>query len=245
MSAVTVPLATLAGVVSFASPCFLPIVPAYVSYVAGDHGTGTATGAAAAGAGRHTRLRAAAQALVFVAGFTLVFVSLWVSLGLVGYALADHRDLLRILGGAVLLLMGLHLAGLLRLSVLLRQVRLPLPAPAAGRPRVGRSFLLGVAFAAGWTPCIGPILGGVIGLATTTGSVGEGTVLLLAYSLGLGLPFVLVAVGAESLTRRLSWLRRHHDAVSFVAGLLLVALGFLMITDRFGQLAGLVPALGL
>ncbi|WP_289017186.1 cytochrome c biogenesis CcdA family protein [uncultured Ornithinimicrobium sp.] len=239
MSAVTVPLATLAGVVSFASPCFLPIVPAYVSYVAGDDaGAGT-------GAGGHTRLRAAAQALVFVAGFTLVFVSLWVSLGLVGYALADHRDLLRVLGGAVLLLMGLHLAGVLQLSVLLRQVRLPLPAPVPGRPRVGRSFLLGVAFAAGWTPCIGPILGGVIGLATTTGSVGEGTVLLLAYSLGLGLPFVLVAVGAESLTGRLSWLGRHHDAVSLVAGLLLVALGFLMITDRFGQLAGLVPALGL
>lgn len=234
MSTVTLPLATLAGVVSFASPCFLPIVPAYISYVAGGEEDRARAG----------RMRALAQAGMFVAGFTAIFVSLWVSLGLVGHVLADHRGLLRVLGGIVLILMGLHLAGLVRLSVLYRQFR-AVPAPPPGQPRLGRSFLLGVAFAAGWTPCIGPILGGVIALATTTGSVGEGTVLLIAYSLGLGVPFVLVALGADVVTHRLGWIQRHHDAVSTVAGLLLLTMGFLMITNQFDRLAGLVPALGL
>lgn len=236
MSGVTLPLAALAGVVTFASPCFLPIVPAYVGYVAGEE------------SGRRTtkaRLRTLAQALSFVAGFTLVFVSVWVLLGLMGHVLVDHRATLRVLGGAVLIVLGLHVAGVLRLSVLLREVRLPVRMPSDATPRAGRSFLLGLAFAAGWTPCVGPVLSGVIGLATTTGSVGEGTVLLLAYSLGLGLPFVLVALGAEALTHRLSWLQRHHDGIGVVAGVLLVGLGFLMVTDRFARLAGLAPALGL
>lgn len=235
MSTVTVPLATLAGVVTFASPCFLPIVPAYIGYVAGTEERRSRAG----------QLRVLAQAGVFVAGFSVVFVSLWVSLGLVGSVLADHRGLLRTLGGAVLILLGLHLAGLVRLSVLYRQLRPSVQVVASDRPRLGRSFLLGVAFAAGWTPCIGPILGGVIALATTTGSVGEGTVLLLAYSLGLGVPFVLVALGADAVSRRLGWLQRHHDTVSTVAGLLLLAMGFLMITNQFDRLAGFVPAFGL
>jgi len=229
----SLPLAALAGVASFASPCFLPVVPAWIGYVAGsDRSAGY-------------RTRASTQALMFMAGFTVVFVSVWVSLGLVGHALADHRVLLRIVGGAILIVMGLHLAGIVNLSVLHRQFRAtPRVIPADG-PRLGRSFLLGLAFAAGWTPCIGPILGGVIGLASTTGSVGEGTVLLLAFSLGLGLPFLLVAVGADSITSHLGWFQRHQRAISMTSGLLLVLLGFLMVTNRFAQLAALAPVLGL
>lgn len=229
----SVPLVALAGVASFASPCFLPVVPAWVGYVAGsDRSAGG-------------RARALGQGLVFMAGFTLVFVSLWVSLGLVGHALAEHRTLLRVLGGAILIVMGLHLAGIINLSVLQRQFRVTPRISSAAGPRLGRSFLLGLAFAAGWTPCIGPILGGVIGLASTTGSVGDGTVLLLAYSLGLGVPFLLVAVGADSIARRLGWFQRHQRAVSVTSGVLLALLGLLMLTDHFGRLAALVPALGL
>lgn len=227
------PLVALAGVASFASPCFLPVVPAWVGYVAGSDRSTSG------------RVRALSQALVFMAGFTVVFVSLWVSLGLVGHALADHRTLLRILGGAILMLMGLHLAGIVNLSVLHRQFRAtPLVTSTTG-PRYSRSFLLGLAFAAGWTPCIGPILGGVIGLASTTGSIGDGTVLLLAYSLGLGVPFVLVAVGADFITGRLGWFQRHQRAISLTSGLMLVFLGFMMITDQFSRLAALIPSLGL
>lgn len=227
------PVAALAGVVSFASPCFLPIVPVFVAYLVGTD---------AAGARRRAAL---AQALTFVLGFTTVFVGLWASIGLVGYLIGDHRDLLRIGGGVVLVVLGLHVAGLVRLPVLDRSVRAAVRVDLAQRPTYRRSALLGLAFGAGWTPCIGPILGGVLGLATAGESVGQGTVLLLAYALGLGVPFVLVALGATAVSRRLSWLTRHQGAVAVVSGLFLGSTGLLMITDLFSRLAGLAPAFGL
>ena len=105
--------------------------------------------------------------------------------------------------------------------------------------------MMGMAFAAGWTPCVGPILGGIIGLATLSASVGQGTVLLLAYALGLGVPFVLVAVGATAANRRLAWFRRHEAAVSVVTGAMLIVVGFLMITNVFEKLSGLLPNFGI
>jgi cytochrome c-type biogenesis protein len=155
-----------------------------------------------------------------------------------------------------LIVMGLHVAGLIEISMLYRQVQVPVgagvggPASSAARPGEAapsyrRSALLGVAFAAGWTPCIGPVLGGIIGLASVTDSVGRGTVLLMAYSLGLGVPFVLVAVGLTEVSRRLAWLRRHHTGVSIASGALLMVTGFLMITDLFGRLPGPMPTVGL
>ena len=111
-------------------------------------------------------------------------------------------------------------------------------APLA--PSIPRSLLLGVVFAAGWTPCIGPILGGIIGLASVSASVGEGTLLLIAYAAGLALPFVLVALGATAVSRRLGWFRDHYRAVSVVTGALLVVVGFLMLTNTFARLSGLL-----
>jgi cytochrome c-type biogenesis protein len=178
----------------------------------------------------------------------VVFVTFWASIGLVGYVLRDYAGVLREVGGAVIVFMGLHVAGLIDVAALYREVRVPL-GPMAGSatfgerttaaPSYGRSALLGVVFAAGWTPCIGPILGGIIGLATVTSSVAEGTVLLLAYAAGLAIPFVLVAVGATAVSDRLGWFRRHHRAVSLATGGMLVVVGFLMITNTFGRLSGL------
>jgi cytochrome c-type biogenesis protein len=195
------------------------------------------------------------QALVFVLGFSAVFVGLWASIGLIGYVLGDYRDVLRTIGGAVLIVMGLHVAGLIEISALYREVRVPVrvaggpgatgPSLSTLAPSYRRSALLGVAFGAGWTPCIGPILGGIIGLASVTDSVGQGTALLIAYAVGLGVPFVLVAIGATEVSRRLGWLRRHHTAVSIVSGALLILTGFLMITNIFGKLSGLAPNFGL
>lgn len=233
MTGVTAPLAVLAGVVSFASPCFLPIVPVFVAYLVGTD------------AHVSRRRTALAQALTFVLGFSVVFVGLWASIGLVGYLVGDHRDLLRIAGGIVLVVMGLHVAGLVRLPFLERQLRAPMRVDAGQAPTYRRSALLGLAFGAGWTPCIGPILGGVLGLATVGESVGQGTALLVAYSVGLGVPFVLVALGATAVSRRLAWLTRHQGAVGAVSGLFLGVTGFLMITDLFSRLAGLAPAFGL
>jgi cytochrome c-type biogenesis protein len=237
-------LAVLAGIVSFASPCCLPLVPAYVGYIVGT----TPDDAAAR---RRIALR---QSLAFVLGFSVVFVSLWASVGLVGYVLRDQVGLLRQVGGAVIVFMGLHVAGVINVSALYREVRLPI-GPAAGgmgfgpataaAPSYRRSTLLGVVFAAGWTPCVGPILGGIIGLASVSSSAWEGTLLLVAYAAGLAVPFILVAVGATEVSDRMGWFRRNHLLVSRVTGVLLVAVGFLMITNTFARLSGLVPQLGI
>ncbi|MDO5626776.1 MAG: cytochrome c biogenesis protein CcdA [Mobilicoccus sp.] len=244
---VTFALALAAGVVAFASPCFLPIVPVYLSYLVGSQpGEVAATGAA--------RRAAVAQATMFVAGFTVVFVALWASIGLIGYVVGDYRGMLRILGGAVLIVMGLHVAGLIQISALYRQVRVPTTAVVGGRsargggidvatlaPSYRRSALLGVAFGAGWTPCIGPILGGVIGLASVSGTVLHGAGLLAAFSLGLGIPFVLMAAGATEISTRLSWLQRHDTLVSLASGGMLILTGFLIITGVFERLAAWSP----
>lgn len=250
METVTLPLAVAAGVVAFLSPCFLPIVPVFLTYLVGGPQAG------ARGRGPQVALHAGA----FIAGFTVVFVGLWASIGLVGYLLGDHQDLLRILGGAILVVLGLHVAGLIDIPALHRRVGPAGPVGPSSRrgstavgaggqgeaaPSLGRSTLMGLAFGAGWTPCIGPILGGVLGLATTSETVGQGTVLLVAFSLGLGIPFLLVALGATALSRKLTWLLRHQTALALLNGAMLILIGFLMITNLFGKLAGLIPALGL
>ena len=242
MTIVSIAVAFLAGIVSFASPCCLPLVPAYVSYMVGTTTPGSPT----------ARRVAFRQAMAFVLGFTVVFVALWASVGLVGYILRDYTGILRQVGGAVLIVMGLHVAGVIRISALYRQVTVPTgkivgQSPTGDgtvlvrAPSYGRSTLLGVAFAAGWTPCVGPILGGIIGLASMNSSLLQGTVLLIAYAIGLGIPFVLVAVGATAVNARLLWFRKHEAAVSLVTGAMLIAVGFLMITNLFVKLSSVAP----
>jgi cytochrome c-type biogenesis protein len=243
MGLLALPLALLAGVVSFASPCCLPLVPAYVGYM---------VGAAPEGLPNRRRI-ALTQSLAFVLGFSAVFISLWASVGLIGYALRDQAWILRQVGGAVLVFMGLHVAGVINIAALWRDVRVPVGALAGtgefGAPPAApshvRSVLLGVFFAAGWTPCVGPILGGIIGLASVTGTLIEGTLLLVAYATGLAIPFVLVALGATSVSGRLGWLRTHHLAVSRVTGVMLVAIGLLMITNSFARLSQVIPSFGI
>jgi cytochrome c-type biogenesis protein len=241
MSEFSLLVAFVAGVVSFASPCCLPLVPAYLGYMVGSDSVT-----------RARRRDALVEALFFVAGFSVVFISLWASVGLIGYALRDQAWILRQVGGAVLVFMGLHVAGVISIAALYREVHLPLPARLApagmgfgethvGAPSHGRSAMLGVVFAAGWTPCIGPILGGIIGLASLNATVVQGTGLLVAYAAGLGVPFVLMAVGANSVSKRLGFLRTHHTAVSRVTGAMLIVVGFLMITNTFVRLSSLVP----
>ncbi len=229
------------GVVSFASPCCLPLVPAYVSYMVGTTGEG----------GRRTTFM---HGLSFVTGFSIVFIAFWASIGLVGYVLADHQALLRQLGGAILIFLGLQVAGFIDVPALWRDTR-PLPAMAGGpmmggsfgdavaapaaRPGYRRSLLFGTLFAAGWSPCIGPILGAIIGLASATASVAHGTVLLVAYAGGLAVPFLAVSLGADWVARRLAFVGRHHHAVSLITGFALMAVGVLMITGALARLATL------
>jgi len=235
--------AFLGGIVSFASPCVLPLVPAYIGYMVGTETEGVVA-----------RRRAALyQSLAFVAGFSFVFITLWASIGLIGYVLRDYIGILRQIGGAILIFMGLNVAGVIDIAALYRDVRLPFGAlggnatfgqAGPATPSYRRSLLLGVVFAAGWTPCIGPILGVIIGLATVSASVAEGTILLVAYAAGLAIPFILVALGATAVSHRLGWLRDHEQTVSRVTGAMLVAVGLLMITNTFARLSGLFIPFG-
>jgi cytochrome c-type biogenesis protein len=234
-------VAFVGGVVSFASPCCLPLVPAYVGYM-----VGTAT------EGPHARRRSLFHGLAFTAGFSAVFVAFWASIGLVGYVLADHVTLLRQLGGALLIFLGLQVAGVINVTALWRDTR-PMPAFAGAGfgsgamtspPSYRRSLAFGTVFAAGWSPCIGPILGGIIGLASATASVGQGTVLLVAYAAGLAIPFLAVAIGADWVGHRLTWVGRNHHAVSVVTGAALVVVGVLMITGVLARLSTLAAPFG-
>jgi cytochrome c-type biogenesis protein len=237
-------VAFLGGVVSFASPCCLPLIPAYVGYM-----VGTSDQVA-------DRRKTFTHGLAFVAGFTIVFVGFWASIGAIGYLFADHVQLLRQLGGVLLIILGLQVAGVINIQALWRDTR-PLAMAggmggstmtlggSTGTPGYGRSLLFGTFFAAGWSPCIGPILGAIIGLASATSSVAQGTLLLLAYAAGLAVPFLAVALGASWVSQRLQWVGRHHQAINWVTGGMLIVLGFLMVTNTLSRLATLSSPLGI
>lgn len=227
---ITLPVALLAGLVSFASPCFLPVVPAFVGQLVGT------------GAGRVSGRAALGSALCFVAGFSAVFIALWASIGLIGWSLGPYAAYARIACGAVLVFMGLHVAGVLSIGPLNGMVRASMPQGSASPLRAG---LMGVVFGAGWTPCVGPILSGILALATMSATAWSGVSLMGAYCLGLGAPIVVVALGSAQVTRRFDWFRRHHVGVSLASGGLLVVVGFLMIANLLPRLAGMVPALGI
>jgi cytochrome c-type biogenesis protein len=218
-------LAVAAGVLSFSSPCTLPLVPGYLGYLSG------------VGAGRGRALGAAA---LFVLGFSLVFTALGAGASGLGTLLAGHRLLLERVAGALIVLLGLLVMGLIRVPLLLREGR---PLLEHVRPGPSGALLLGVAFAVGWTPCVGPVLAAILSLAVTQATALAGASLLLLYSLGLGLPFLAAAVCLERFRSLGLWLRRHATAVDTAGGLLLVAMGVLVFTDRLNQV--LAPALEL
>lgn len=241
-------LAFVAGLLSFLSPCVLPLVPAYIGYLSG-----------AAVAGRApSRLVTASHAGAFVVGFGSVFVLLGCLAGLAGSLVATRSEPLGLLGrllagldhatpwlarlgGLVLIVLGVHLTGLVRIPLLYREFRL-----GGSQPRRGglvTSALVGMIFAAGWTPCVGPYLMAILMLAGSAGTVGRGAALLAAYSVGLGVPFLLAGFALEAVSAHLRRLNRYLNAVSIVGGVLLVAMGLLLVTDRFYWLNSLLGGL--
>ena len=230
---VAVLVAAVAGVVSFLSPCVLPLVPGYLSYVGGLSGTEAAatppSGGGVAVATR-TRSRTVLGAVLFVLGFTAVFVAYGALFGRLGALLIEHQAGLERILGVVVILLGLAFLGWLPgVSREFRIHRFPV-AGLAGAP------LLGVVFGLGWTPCIGPTLGAVQSLALSTAGAGRGAALSAAYCLGLGVPFVLVAVGARWLVGALGVVRRHANVVTYVGGGLLVVLGLLLVTGLWSEM---------
>lgn len=221
-------LAVVAGVLSFSSPCALPLVPSYLSYI-----SGVPAGAQGPAASRALLLRAS---LAFVGGFTIVFTALGASSTLIGSALVHHLPVIVRVAGVVIIVMGLAGLGLLRIPLLNRERRLNLSRLPSG-PR--GALPLGMAFAFGWTPCIGPVLAAILAVAGASGRVGYGALLLALYSLGLGVPFVLIAVGFSRARSSVSWLRRHALAVERAGAGLLLVVGVLFVTGAWRTL--LVP----
>jgi cytochrome c-type biogenesis protein len=230
-------VALLAGTVSFASPCVVPLVPGYLAYLAGLVGA-EAPAVSDGEAAKAGRWRVAGAALLFVLGFTVVFASGAVIVLGVSDALLASQQLLQRIGGVVTIAMGLVFVGLI--PALQRDVRLH-RTPRAG---LAGAPLLGAVFGLGWTPCLGPTLVGVMSVAAATqvdaGTTGRGILLVLAYCLGLGLPFVVIALGARWALRTTGWLRRHSRAVQLTGGVLLVVVGVLLVTGLWGDVVSLL-----
>lgn len=221
-------LAFAAGVLSFTSPCALPLMPGYVSYITAREGDPAADVRDA-----RPSSRTVMSALLFVGGFTIVFTALGASASAASGVLLANRTVLAQIGGALIIAFGLVLAGVVRVPMLMRERRLDLsrirPGPAGAMP-------LGMAFAIGWVPCVGPVLASILTLAAAETSVSQGALLLGIYSAGLGLPFIGLAVAASRLTPVVRFLRRRARIVELVGGGLLVVMGVLLVTNQWTRL---------
>lgn len=234
MNDVPVLAAAAAGVLSFLSPCVLPLVPGYLSFISGISYADLA-GEGGSRRGGAALVRAVApNAASFVLGFSSVFVALGASATALGRFLVVSSPMLTKIAGAVIVLFGLHITGLLRIPLLYREKRIQ--AEVAPRTLLG-AYAVGMAFAFGWTPCIGPILGAVLTMAATTETVTRGVALLAVYSLGLGVPFLMAALGVNYLLAFTSRFRRYVRGVEITGGVLLVAVGVLVFVDKMTWLS--------
>ena len=233
-------VALVAGVLSFLSPCVLPIVPPYLAYMGGISLSEIEAEARAA------RRKAVMAALFFVMGLSTVFIFLGFTASMLGQFFLQNQILLARISGAVVIVFGLHFLGVIRIPILDREARMD--AGDRGGSVLG-AYVLGLAFAFGWTPCIGPQLGAILSLAATEASVARGTTLLAVYAVGLGLPFVLVAAFIDRAQGVMGRLRRHMRVIERVMGVLLVAVGTALMTGAFSAFAFWLletfPALGM
>lgn len=220
-----VPLTSFAaGMVSFLSPCVLPLVPGYLSIVAGE-----AVAAPADGARPAVSLAPLRLSLLFVLGFSTVFITLGASATSLGRLLLAYRYEANLVGGSIVVLFGLFMMGMAQLSWLQRDLRFHLALPG-GRP--ASAYVLGLAFAFGWTPCIGPMLGTILTMSAVTATVPQGIMLLSLYSLGLGLPFLAAAIFTDSLVQRLRFFRRIGRWLQLGAGAVVTAMGVAILTGE-------------
>jgi len=229
-SSVSLAAAFVAGLVSFISPCVLPIVPGYLSFISGVNVAQFKEG----GAPRDLVRRVALTSLVFVLGFSTVFVALGAAATYAGSLLQEHKRTLGMVGGIIIIILGLHTAGLFKINWLLSEKRANVQSKPLG---LLGAYVVGLAFAFGWTPCIGPILGAILLYASQQDTVTQGVVLLSAYSAGLGVPFILSALAVNWFFKAFGRIRTHMRAVEIVSGVLLIGVGLLLVTNRLTLIA--------
>jgi len=229
ISGVGVFAAFLAGAISFLSPCVLPLVPGYVSFIAGQPNLRSRRSI-----GLRARLGALGLSACFVLGFSSVFVALGAGASALGSALLTWRAELNLLGGATIIFFGLVMLGLFRLPVFARDTRFQLDIPG-GRPM--GAYVLGLAFAFGWTPCIGPILGAILTLSAGAESLSSGVWLLAIYSLGLGVPFLLTALFTDAIAARIKTIGRAGRVLYLLAGIVMVVMGLAVMTGQMTRMA--------
>lgn len=232
-SNVTYLAALFAGFISFISPCVLPLVPAYISFISGVSMDELRN----AERQQQMTLRLMVSSLLFIGGFTLVFVLLGATATFVGGFLLQNLGIISKVAGVVLIIFGLHVAGLIKIPFLNYEARFQTgnkPTSAIG------AILVGSAFAFGWTPCIGPILGGILAIAGSQETVGQGMLLLLVYSFGLGVPFFLTAIATQRLLRAMNRVKKHFKTIEIVSGGFLIVIGVMMVFNLFTTLNSLL-----
>ena len=230
MSEVSLVAAFSAGLISFLSPCVLPLVPGYISIISGASVEELQTGHDG-----HVLRKVLIHSLLFILGFSIVFISLGASATWLGQVLLSRMALLYRIAGLLIIVFGLHLTGLLKIGLLNRDKRFH----NAGKPATpGGALLIGLAFAFGWTPCIGPILAAILGLAAAQDTIVQGILLLAVYSLGLAVPFLLTSLGVNQFLKFYQRFRAHLHQVEVCSGVILIVLGAMIFTNQFTRLAG-------
>jgi cytochrome c-type biogenesis protein len=224
-----IPIAFLAGVLSFVSPCVLPLIPSFLSLL-----TGQSLEDLQSTGGANQKKRVMFHALAFIAGFTLMFMAFGLTASALGGAFGQYRDWVAKIGGAIVILLGLNMLGVFRIGFLARDTR---PQVVRANRNYLTSFLVGLGFAAGWSPCIGPILGAILALATGE-QLAQAGVLLFAYSMGLAVPFLLTAAAITQALGALNRIKRFLPTIERVSGAVLIATGIVLVTGAFGQVAG-------
>ena len=230
MHQLNVATAFLAGLVSFISPCVLPLVPSYLSFL-----TGTSLEDLKAEASGTAKARVLLHALAFIAGFTVIFVAIGLSASAIGGVFQNNKRLVELAGGTIIVVLGLNMMGVLKIPALMMDKRVHVQGR---KPSYWVSFLVGLGFAAGWSPCIGPILSGIILLAASQRTVAEATFLLFVYSMGLAIPFLITAAAITQSLGALNRIKRYLPAIEATSGAILVATGIVVATDTFTRVAG-------
>ena len=226
LSNISLILAFSAGLLSFLSPCVLPLVPAYITYITGSAIADLNTGRA--------RLYALYKSLGFVLGFSLVFIAMGASITSIGRLFAGNMDTFRKIGGTLIVLFGIHITGLFKIKTLYYEKRL---VPFEKLSRNISSVFIGMAFAAGWTPCVGPILASILIYAGSMETIAMGILLLAAYSLGLAVPFILTAYAVGSFSGYFKRISGYLNTISIISGVLLILMGILIFTNKIAALS--------